>query len=54
MDATRPRRTRDDIRRRWYSLWRSIRFARFLGFDAHPAKRGRDMRGAMPPPSVAA
>ena len=32
MDATRPRRTRDGIRRRWYAAWRSRRFARHLGF----------------------
>jgi len=31
MDATRPRRTRDSIRQRWYARWRSTRFARFLG-----------------------
>ncbi len=32
MDATRSRRTRDSVRRRWYSHWRSYRFARHLGF----------------------
>jgi hypothetical protein len=32
MDATRPRRTRDSARRRWYALARSVRFARLLGF----------------------
>jgi hypothetical protein len=32
MDATRPRRTRDSARRRWYALTRSLRFARLLGF----------------------
>jgi hypothetical protein len=32
MDATRRRRTRDPIRLRWYAFWRSVRFARYLGF----------------------
>ena len=32
MDATRPRRTRDDARQRWYALQRCRRLARFLGF----------------------
>jgi hypothetical protein len=35
MDATRLRRTRDDARLRWYARWRSIRFARHMGFT-HP------------------
>jgi hypothetical protein len=32
MDATRPRRTRDCARQRWYAAWRCRRFARHLGF----------------------
>lgn len=32
MDATRARRLRDSSRQRWYAQWRSIRFARYLGF----------------------
>jgi hypothetical protein len=32
MDATRPRRTRDSARQRWYALARRLRFARLLGF----------------------
>src|SRR5262249_20185237 len=28
MDATRRRRTRDEVRRRWYGRWRQERFAR--------------------------
>jgi hypothetical protein len=28
MDATRPRRTRDEARRLWYGRWRQERFAR--------------------------
>ena len=31
MDATRPRRTRDCARRRWYAGQRQRRFARFMG-----------------------
>jgi hypothetical protein len=34
MDGTRPRRTLDRARRDWYSHWRSVRFARHLGFLA--------------------
>jgi hypothetical protein len=37
MDATRLRRTRDAVRRRWYAGCRSRRFARFLGFRSSPA-----------------
>jgi hypothetical protein len=36
MDATRSRRTRDRARTRWYARWRSLRFARHLGFPAPP------------------
>ena len=48
MDATRARRTRDQIRQRWYALHRQQRFARFLGFgsDAQATSRaslGRDV-----------
>jgi hypothetical protein len=32
MDATRPRRLRDSARQGWYARWRSVRFARHLGF----------------------
>jgi hypothetical protein len=32
VDATRSRRTRDAARQRWYAFWRSVRFARLLGF----------------------
>jgi hypothetical protein len=43
MDATRTRRTRDGARQRWYAFWRSLRFARHLGFyrlsAAGPASR---------------
>jgi hypothetical protein len=35
-DATRPRRSRDDARRRWYAYWRSVRFARRMGFAPPP------------------
>lgn len=54
MDGTRPRRMRDDARRRWYSLWRSIRFARFLGFPSLPAGHGKPGRGTATSPSVTA
>jgi hypothetical protein len=27
-DATRRRRTRDEVRRQWYAHWRSLRWAR--------------------------
>jgi hypothetical protein len=33
MDATRSRRTRDRARERWYAHWRTLRFARRLGFS---------------------
>jgi hypothetical protein len=36
MDATRPRRHRDDARQRWYAYWRSVRFACHLGFASAP------------------
>ena len=46
MDATRPRRSRDCARQRWYAYWRSLRFARHLGFAPPPGgrddKRSRD------------
>jgi hypothetical protein len=32
MDATRSRRLRDSARQDWYARWRSVRFARHLGF----------------------
>ncbi len=32
MDATRPRRTRNSARQNWYAHWRSVRFARHMGF----------------------
>lgn len=32
MDATRPRRTQDAARQRWYALCRAMRFARHLQF----------------------
>jgi hypothetical protein len=31
MDATRPRRTRDQARQQWYASQRQRRFARFMG-----------------------
>ena len=37
MDATRPRRTRDPARQKWYASCRQWRFARFMGFDARDA-----------------
>jgi hypothetical protein len=41
MDATRSRRSRDFPRQRWYARWRSLRFARHLGFlqpdEANPS-----------------
>jgi hypothetical protein len=37
MDATRPRRFRDNARRSWYARWRSARFARHMGFSPSPA-----------------
>jgi hypothetical protein len=39
MDATRPRRSRDYPRQRWYARWRSLRFARHLGFQTPAAER---------------
>jgi hypothetical protein len=33
MDATRSRRIRDSARQSWYAHWRSVRFARHLGFS---------------------
>jgi hypothetical protein len=33
MDATRPRRIRDSARQDWDARWRSVRFARHLGFS---------------------
>ena len=33
MDATRSRRLRDSARQGWYAHWRSVRFARHLGFS---------------------
>jgi hypothetical protein len=33
MDATRSRRIRDSARQGWYAHWRSVRFARHLGFS---------------------
>lgn len=32
MDGTRPRRTHDGPRQRWYAHCRSVRFARYLQF----------------------
>ena len=37
MDATRPRRIRDNARQVWYAHWRSVRFARRMGFPTAPA-----------------
>jgi hypothetical protein len=39
MDGTRPRRTLDRSRQGWYSHWRSVRFARHLGFPTPSALR---------------
>jgi hypothetical protein len=39
MDATRPRRTRDFARQRWYAAWRCRRFARHLGFRPATARK---------------
>jgi hypothetical protein len=39
MDATRRRRIRDSARQGWYALWRSVRFARHLGFSPTAAVR---------------
>lgn len=39
MDATRPRRTRDAARQRWYASARSLRFARLLGYRTHAEPR---------------
>src|SRR5262249_6941432 len=33
MDATRSRRIHDSARQSWYAHWRSVRFARHLGFS---------------------
>jgi len=33
MDATRTRRTRDNVRQVWYATSRSRRFARHMGFS---------------------
>jgi hypothetical protein len=52
MDATRSRRTRDDARQRWYARWRSLRFARHLGFtspdDPNPKASSRHPAGMQP------
>ncbi len=32
MDATRSRRTHDQVRCRWYAHWRTLRFADHMGF----------------------
>jgi len=46
MDATRPRRSRDCTRQRWYAYWRALRFARHLGFaPAAPHGDGPDLKG---------
>jgi hypothetical protein len=50
MDGTRPRRTRDPARRRWYSRWRATRFARHLGFLPQPGPRASDSQFIPPPP----
>jgi hypothetical protein len=42
-DATRPRRSRDGARRRWYAHWRSVRFARRMGFAPPPAPDPNDL-----------
>jgi hypothetical protein len=48
MDATRPRRTRDPARQKWYARYRQQRFARFLGFplrDPAATHAARDQTG---------
>jgi len=45
MDGTRPRRTLDLARQAWYSHWRSVRFARHMGFAVHPATQSADRLG---------
>lgn len=42
MDATRPRRTRDQARQRWYGKCRTRRFARLLQFC--PASEIKDQK----------
>ncbi len=42
MDATRPRRKRDQARRAWYAYHRTVRFARRLGFSPAYAAPGPD------------
>jgi hypothetical protein len=42
-DTTRPRRTRDGARQRWYAYWRSVRFARRMGFAPPPASDPNDL-----------
>ena len=45
MDATRPRRTRDEARRAWYAGQRQRRFARFLGFPPATQAGGKSTPG---------
>jgi hypothetical protein len=42
MDATRPRRTQDSVRQRWYALFRTVRFARYLRFPPPPPPEPKD------------
>ena len=50
MDATRPRRFRDDARRCWYARWRCARFARHMGFSPSAAAtpQPQDRPGELP------
>jgi hypothetical protein len=52
MDATRPRRSRDHARQRWYAYWRSVRFACHLGFApaVHSGQRSQTPPWPAPAP----
>jgi hypothetical protein len=45
MDGTRLRRTLDPARQGWYSRWRSVRFARYLGFTSPSLPGSRSLPG---------
>jgi hypothetical protein len=53
MDGTRLRRTLDPARQGWYSRWRSLRFARHLGFALAPLLHSRTAMTAERRPALA-
>jgi hypothetical protein len=55
MDATRARRTKDQVRQGWYAAQRQRRFARYLGFSAAAEACGEEtpvvfLSTSAPPP----